>query len=142
MTLSGMCAAVTSVFVYDAKSVILSILGTYLIGTFLDNFIAGFTVKKRVCVLSEHYEEIKEYIVHTLHRGATMYPAIGGYNNKEQIEVQTILTRNEYIRLMDYIHREDPGAFLTVSSVNEVVGQWNRNGRRKQVVSDKKQSAQ
>jgi uncharacterized membrane-anchored protein YitT (DUF2179 family) len=71
-----------------------------------------------------------------------MYPAIGGYNNKEQIEVQTILTRNEYIRLMDYIHREDPGAFLTVSSVNEVVGQWNRNGRRKQVVSDKKQSAQ
>jgi hypothetical protein len=43
---------------------------------------------------------------------------------------------------MDYIHREDPGAFLTVSSVNEVVGQWNRNGRRKQVVSDKKQSAQ
>lgn len=142
MIMAGMCAAVTSVFVYDSKTVILSILGTYLSGTVLDNFIAGFTIKKRVCVLSDKNEEIKEYIVRTLHRGATLYPAIGGYNNKEQMEVQTILTRNEYIKLMDFIHRTDPRAFLTVSSVNEVVGEWNKGGRKKMDVSEKKQSSQ
>ena len=130
MTAAGMCAAVTSVFVYDAKSVILSILGTYLSGTVLDNFIAGFTIKKRVCILSEKNEEIREYIVGTLKRGATMYTAVGGFNNKEQTEVVTILTRNEYIKLMDYIHRTDPRAFMTISSVNEVVGEWNSNKKK------------
>lgn len=130
MIVAGMCAALTSVFVYDAKSVLLSLLGTYLSGIILDNFIAGFTIKKRVCILSEKNEEIKDYIVGTLRRGATKYTAVGGFNNKEQTEVVTILTRNEYIKLMDFIHRTDPKAFMTVSSVNEVIGEWNSNKRK------------
>lgn len=130
MILAGMCAAITSVFVYDMKSVILSILGTYMSGVILDNYIAGFTIKKRVCILSEKNMQIRDYIVGKLNRGATMYKAVGGYNNKEQTEVITILTRNEYIKLMDYIHREDPKAFITVSSVNEVIGEWNSKKKK------------
>ena len=39
MSLSGMCVALSAAFVYDKKTVVLSILGTYFNGMVLDHFI-------------------------------------------------------------------------------------------------------
>ena len=99
MTLAGMCTAISSIFVYDTKTLVLSILGTYANGIVLDHFIDGFNRRKRICILTEQYKELQNFIVHELHRGVTLYPAIGGYNNEEKIELVTILTRNEYCLL-------------------------------------------
>ena len=122
MTLAGMCTAISSIFVYDTKTLVLSILGTYANGIVLDHFIDGFNRRKRICIL---YKELQNFIVHELHRGVTLYPAIGGYNNEEKIELVTILTRNEYAEVLNYLHSVDENAFVTVSTVNEVIGQWN-----------------
>ena len=125
MTLAGMCTAISSIFVYDTKTLVLSILGTYANGIVLDHFIDGFNRRKRICILTEQYKELQDFIVHELHRGVTLYPAIGGYNNEEKIELVTILTRNEYAEVLNYLHSVDENAFVTVSTVNEVIGQWN-----------------
>ena len=125
MTLAGMCTAISSIFVYDTKTLVLSILGTYVNGIVLDHFIDGFNRRKRICILTEQYKELQNFIVHELHRGVTLYPAIGGYNNEEKIELVTILTRNEYAEVLNYLHSVDENAFVTVSTVNEVIGQWN-----------------
>ena len=125
MTLAGMCTAIRSIFVYDRKTLVLSILGTYANGIVLDHFIDGFNRRKRICILTEQYKELQNFIVHELHRGVTLYPAIGGYNNEEKIELVTILTRNEYAEVLNYLHSVDENAFVTVSTVNEVIGQWN-----------------
>ena len=125
MTLAGMCTAISSIFVYDTKTLVLSILGTYANGIVLDHFIDGFNRRKRICILTEEYKELQNFIVHELHRGVTLYPAIGGYNNEEKIELVTILTRNEYAEVLQYLHSIDEKAFVTVSTVNEVIGQWN-----------------
>ena len=125
MTLAGMCTAISSIFVYDTKTLVLSILGTYVNGIVLDHFIDGFNRRKRICILTERYKELQNFIVHELHRGVTLYPAIGGYNNEEKIELVTILTRNEYAEVLNYLHSVDENAFVTVSTVNEVIGQWN-----------------
>lgn len=125
MTLAGMCTAISSIFVYDTKTLVLSILGTYTNGIVLDHFIDGFNRRKRICILTEQYKELQNFIVHELHRGVTLYPAIGGYNNEEKIELVTILTRNEYAEVLNYLHSVDENAFVTVSTVNEVIGQWN-----------------
>lgn len=125
MTLAGMCTAISSIFVYDTKTLVLSILGTYANGIVLDHFIDGFNRRKRICILTEQYKELQNFIVHELHRGVTLYPAIGGYNNEEKIELVTILTRNEYAEVLNYLHSVDENAFVTVSTVNEVIGQWN-----------------
>lgn len=125
MTLAGMCTAISSIFVYDTKTLVLSILGTYANGIVLDHFIDGFNRRKRICILTEEYKELQNFIVHKLHRGVTLYPAIGGYNNEEKIELVTILTRNEYAEVLQYLHSIDEKAFVTVSTVNEVIGQWN-----------------
>ncbi len=125
MTVAGMCTAVSSIFVYDTKTLVLSVLGTYANGIVLDHFIDGFNRRKRMCILTEEYKDLQNFIVHELHRGVTLYPAMGGYNNEEKIELVTILTRNEYAEVLQYLHSVDEKAFVTVSTVNEVIGQWN-----------------
>lgn len=131
LTIAGFVTASTSIFVYGREIFAVSMLGTYLSGIILDNFIDGFHIRKRVCILSPKHEELQNFIVKTLNRGATLYPAIGGWDNKEQLEVVTILEKNEYAKLLEFIHETDPSAFITVSTVSEVIGQWNENRRRR-----------
>lgn len=125
MTITGMCVAVSSILIYDTKSVVMSILATYVNGIVIDSFISGFNRRKRVCILSDHYELLQKFIVEELKRGVTLYKATGGYNREERTELQTILTQNEYGRLLEYLHTVDVKAFVTVSTVNEVIGEWN-----------------
>ena len=125
MTITGMCVAVSSILVYGTKEVILSILATYVNGIVIDNFIGGFNRRKRVCILSDHYEVVQKFITEELKRGVTLYTAMGGYNKTERIEIVTILTQNEYGKLLEYLHTVDMRAFVTVSTVNEVIGGWN-----------------
>ena len=126
IAVAGILTVATTIFVYDAKTLIVGILGTYFNGLILDEYISGFARRKRVCFLSEKYEEISDYIMHELKRGVTLYEAKGGYDHSEKVEVLTILTQNEYGQLMDYIRKTDPKAFVTVSTVSEVVGYWNK----------------
>ena len=121
MSLSGMCVALSSALVYDKKIVVLSVLGTYLNGIVLDHFIFGFNIKKRVCIISEKEEEIRTFILHHLHSGATIYEAVGAYDCKPRKEIITIVDRNEYATLMTYILKTDPNAFVTVYTVNEII---------------------
>lgn len=125
MTITGMCVAISSILVYGTKEVILSILATYVNGIVIDNFIGGFNRRKRVCILSDHYEVVQKFITEELKRGVTLYTAMGGYNKTERIEIVTILTQNEYGKLLEYLHTVDMRAFVTVSTVNEVIGEWN-----------------
>lgn len=120
MSLAGMCVALSSALLYDAKTVALSVLGTYLSGIVLDHFIFGMNVKRKVCILSSKREEIQEFILKELHSGATLYDAIGAYDGKVQREIITIVDKHEYSKLMSYIERADPAAFITVYTVNEV----------------------
>ena len=126
MTIAGMVTAFSSILVYDTKTLVISILATYFNGIVLDHYIDGFHVKKRVCIISSEYEKIQQYIVQEMRRGVTLYPAKGGYDNQDKIELITILTRPEYGELLNYIHEADPKAFVTVSMVSEVIGEWNR----------------
>lgn len=122
MSLAGMCVAISAIFVYDIKTVLLSVIGTYLNGLILDHFIFGSTIKKRVCIISEHKEEeIKNFILHSLHSGATLYQAYGAYTNKPKKEIIAIVDKQEYLKLMNYLSITDPDAFVTVYAVNEIL---------------------
>ncbi len=129
MSIAGMITAFSSILVYDKKTLVMSILATYVNGIILDNFIDGYNRRKRVCILSSNYEQIQDFITNELKRGVTLYQAIGGYKKEEKTEIVTILTRSEYGALLNYLHSVDKSAFVTVSTVNEVVGEWNSKRR-------------
>ena len=120
MALSGMLVALSSAMCYDSKTVALSVIGTYFCGIMVDYFIFGLNMKRRVCILSPKFDEILSYILHELHSGATIYEGIGAYNNQPRKEIITIVDKQEYRRLMEYIRNTDPNAFITVYSVQEI----------------------
>lgn len=128
--LAGYVTAMTSILVYDTKTLIVSLIGTYMGGVILDSFINGFHTRKRVCVISKEYEELARYIVYDLNRGATLYEAFGGISNEKRMEIVSVLEKYEYAKLIQYVRELDPAAFITVSSVNEVIGNWNDNEKR------------
>ena len=119
--LAGMAVALSSALVYDAKTVALSVLGTYFNGLIVDHFIFGSTIKKRVCIISKHENEILEFILHELHSGATKYHAYGAYSDAQHTEINTIVDKNEYQKLMNFVTKTDPDAFITVYAVNEMM---------------------
>ncbi len=120
MSISGMCVALSSALIYDKKAVVLSILGTYFNGIVLDHFIFGQNVKRRVCIITKYEQEVREFILHELHSGATFYEAIGAYNMEKYREIITIVDKNEYQKLMNYIIHKDPKAFVTVYTVADM----------------------
>ncbi len=121
ISLVGMAVALSSAFAYDSKTVVLSVLGTYLSGLVLDHFIFNSNMTKRVCVLSEHEDELLRFITQDLHSGATIYQARGAYTDELRNEIITIVDMHEYRKLMNFIQEKDPKAFVTVYNVNEVV---------------------
>lgn len=120
MSLSGMCVALSAALVYDKKSVVLSILGTYFNGIVLDHFIFDHNIKRRVCIITEKEEDLRKFIVDDLHSGATIYESIGAYNMQKRNEIITIVDKGEYQKLMNYMNREDPKAFITVYNVSDM----------------------
>jgi len=120
MSVSGMLVALSSALCYDKKIVVISVLGTYFGGLVVDHFIFGMNIKRRVCILSPKMDEILDFILHDLHSGASLYDLIGAYDKTVRREIITIVDKNEYRRLMDFIRKTDPKAFVTVYSVNEI----------------------
>ena len=120
ISLSGMLVALSSALCYDKKTVVLSVLATYFCGMIVDYFIFGLNIKRRVCILSPKFDEILSFILHELHSGATIYEGIGAYNNQPRKEIITIVDKQEYRLLMDYLKQADPNAFITVYSVQEI----------------------
>lgn len=120
MSLSGMCVALSAALVYDKKTVVLSILGTYFNGMVLDHFIFDHNIKRRVCIITKKEEELRNFIIHDLHSGATIYESIGAYNMQKRNEIITIVDKSEYQKLINYIIKEDPQAFVTVYNVSSM----------------------
>ena len=120
MSLSGICVALSAALVYDKKTVVLSVLGTYFNGLVLDHFIFDNNIKRRVCIITEKEEELRRFIIEDLHSGATVYESYGAYNMQKRREIITIVDKAEYQKLMSYMNREDPQAFITVYTVSDM----------------------
>ena len=112
--------ALTSALCYDSKTVVLSLLGTYFGGIVVDHFIFGLNIKRRVCVISKELDQIVNFVLYDLHSGATLNEIVGAYDKTRKMEMVTIVDKNEYRLLMDYVRKIDPKAFVTVYSVSEM----------------------
>ena len=120
MSLSGMLVALASALCYDSKTVVLSVLGTYFGGMVVDHFIFGINIKRRVCIISPKVDDIVHYILYELRSGASLNHTIGAYDNVVRKEIITIVDKQEFKALMDYIRKVDPKAFMTVYAVSEM----------------------
>lgn len=130
IVIAGAVTVASSYFAYDIQTVVIGFMTTYFSGIALDYFIDGFTGKVRVCIISEHNDEFKRFVIEDLDRGITVYTATGGYSGLPKNELCAVLTKKEYGQLMDYVQKVDPAAFVTIADIKRVVGSWNTPKRR------------
>ena len=117
----GLFISAPAIFIYDPKTGVLSILGTYVTGIIIDHYVFGMTTKLKVCILSKKNDEICEYIINELHSGVTRYEASGGFTGDKFDEINVIVNRNEYAKLMKHLREVDPDAFATVTNIHDVM---------------------
>lgn len=131
VSVAGAIICCTAFFVNPFRMVVIGLIGTWINGLALDYFTAGLNRRKRVCIISSQHERIRKYIIEDLERGCSLYNVTGGYNGKENVEIQTLLTQDEFANLMDYLKVNDIHGFITAGNVSEIYGDWHQKKRRR-----------
>jgi len=131
VTVAGALICCTAFFINPFRLVIIGIIGTWINGLALDYFTASLNRRKRVCIISSRYEEIRKFIIEDLQRGCSLYNVTGGYNGHQNIEIQALLTQQEFATLMNYLKKNDIHGFITAGNVSEIYGDWNQKKKKK-----------
>ena len=132
VTIAGVVICCTAFLVNPFRLVIIGLIGTWINGLIVDYFMMSIQRRKRVCIISPEYDRIRQYILHDIHRGCSMYELIGGYTGSKQIEIQCLLAQNEFADLMKWLKDNNlHNCFITAGNVSEVYGLWFKNKRFK-----------
>ena len=128
VTVAGAIICCTAFAINPFRMVVIGLVGTWLNGLALDYFMASVNRRKRICIIAKgHEQEIRSYITDTLQRGCSLYEVIGGYSGEKSLEIQSLLTTDEFSSVMNFIKNHDINAFITAGNVSEVYGLWNRH---------------
>ena len=131
VTVAGALICCTAFAINPFRLVVIGLIGTWMNGLALDYFMASVNKRKRICIVSDRSEEIRSYIVDTLERGCTLYDVHGGHSGASHVEIQSLLTQDEFASVMNYVKKNDIHAFITAGNVSEIYGMWNKTKHKK-----------
>ncbi len=130
VSVAGAVICCTAFAINPFQMVVIGLIGTWINGLVVDYFTAALNNRKRVCVVSKEYDRIRRYIIDELVRGCTLYEVIGGYTNEKSIELEALLTKDEFSKLMEFVSKNEIHAFITAGNVSEVYGLWFKDKKR------------
>ena len=127
VTIAGVVICCTAFAINPFRLVVIGLIGTWMNGLIVDYFMMSLNKRKRVCIISEDYERIRDYIINTIVRGCSLYEVTGGYSGNKTMEIQSLLTQDEFAKLMTWIRTNEIKAFITAGNVSEVYGIWSEH---------------
>lgn len=131
VTVAGVIICCTAFAINPFQLVIIGLIGTWINGLIVDYFMSSISRRKRVCIISDNYDDIRKYIIETLCRGCSLYETMGGYSGEKHIEIQSLLTKDEFADLMAYIKNNNIPAFITAGNVSEIYGHWHKHQKHR-----------
>lgn len=135
VTVAGGLICCTAFAINPFRMVVIGLLGTWINGIALDYFTASLNRRKRVCIISKDYEHIRKFIIDDLYRGCSLYEVTGGFSGEKSMEIQALLTKDEFARLMAFVKDNELNTFITAGNVSEVYGLWHKNPvQRKKII--------
>lgn len=138
VSIAGAIICLSAFAINPFRMVIIGLIGTWINGLVVDYFTANLNNRKRVCVVTKDYDRVRRYIIDDLHRGCTLYEVIGGYTNEKSIELEALLTKNEFSDLMAFLDKNEIKAFTTAGNVSEVYGLWAKDRRKSRHHAEKR----
>ena len=138
VTIAGIVICCTAFAINPFRLVVIGLIGTWMNGMIVDYFMMSLNKRKRVCIISAEYERIRDYIINTIVRGCSLYEVTGGYSGQKTMEIQSLLTNDEFCNLMAWIRENGIKAFITAGNVSEVYGLWSEHKRQRKFGSRSK----
>lgn len=126
MVVDAAIVAVAAVL-YGPRTGLYCVLGLLAKALVVDQFIESVNTSKVVTVVADNPEPIMDFIVHDLHRTATLRDERGGFSGREYTVLVTVLNRHEAAQLRNFVHSEQPNAFMTIVSSSEIIGRGFRS---------------
>ncbi|MBO4897773.1 MAG: YitT family protein [Clostridia bacterium] len=127
LLVTDFAVALSSFWFFGVKTGLYSLLGLFMKAFIVDSVIENFNTCKYFIVITSKADEIKDYIMNTLHHGVTSSKVIGEYTNEEKTMLHTVCRRVEAIKLRKEIREIDPKAFTIITTSNEIIGRGFRS---------------
>ncbi|HAA81823.1 MULTISPECIES: YitT family protein [Thermotoga] len=115
--------AVLAGLVFSARTGMYALLGVILNGIMVDFMMRGIEQSSEVIIISEKCDDIKDFVLNVLQRGATYIPAKGAYTGKEKKILLVVVRRRELNELIRFIKKADPKAFVIIKEVRQALGE-------------------
>lgn len=126
VTVAGALICCSAFAINPFRMVVIGLIGTWINGIAVDYFTDTLNKRKRVCIISDDYQEIRRFIIEKLDRGCSIYYLEGGYSGKEKVEIVSLLTQAEYSSLFNFIKNRGLQGFMTAGNVSEIYGNWHK----------------
>lgn len=131
VSIGGALICCTAFLINDFRMVVIGLIGTWINGVVVNYFTATMDLRKRVCIITTEYEKVRSYIVKDLLRGCSLYRVEGGYSREEYIEIQALLTQEEFANVLAFMRDNEIKAFTTAGNCSEVYGLWAKHRKRR-----------
>ena len=123
---SDIIITVSACFAFGMETGLFSILGLIIKSLFMDMVTDNLKTKKCFQIITSDPEPVVDFITGVLHRGATRLQGEGAYTHEGKTVLLTVVSRHEAVVLRNYIHKQDPGAFMIITSSTEIIGKGFR----------------
>ncbi|MBQ7362926.1 MAG: YitT family protein [Clostridia bacterium] len=116
---------------------LLGIVSVFICAIAVDKLFIGESRAFIAHVVSEHYEEINERIIHRLNRTSTVVDCTGGYSGESKKMLISTFSVDEYAEFTAIIAEVDKRAFITVHRAHEINGEgWSYDSPTENEVSE------
>ncbi|GAA0746888.1 YitT family protein [Clostridium oceanicum] len=114
-------------YVFGIKSILYALVMSFARGKTMDIVQEGISSSKQCIIICENHKKVLKEIQFKLSRGVTIVDATGGYLNNEKKLLYVVVQNRELNNLRRIIKEVEPSAFMTVSSVTEILGKYRQN---------------
>lgn len=109
-------------FYFGFNMVLYALVIIYISGFVIDKVILGISNNKAFYITTTKDEEVKDYLINTLHHTVTIFDVKGGFLKKKRKVLLAVIPTRDYFRLKEGIKEIDPKAFFVVTDAYEVKG--------------------
>lgn len=117
---------IASCLVFDAQTGLFSLCGLLAKSLVVDNVIESINLCKYFTIICNDPQPICDFITKELNRSATVYKAEGAYEHNQKSVIITIMKRSQAVELRNYIHENQPTAFIAITNSSEIIGKGFR----------------
>ncbi len=108
-------------FLYGADKAFYSLVGVIINGLLIDKTINGLNSSRYCIINTKCPEKVCEFLL-SMGRSANIYSVVGAYKKNTQSVIHTVLSRRDFVKLKEFLSKNDESSFMVVTNAHSVFG--------------------